>query len=97
MRSWRASKSRPPFSAIFSYRACTADGENKQDLGISLLIAESNLVNAARIVDRLYAIDRGEIIFEGKPQQALEDENVMRARQRTTRPAASRPRRFYER
>jgi hypothetical protein len=35
--------------------------------------------NAARIADRLYAIDRGEIIFEGKPQQALEDENVMRA------------------
>jgi branched-chain amino acid transport system ATP-binding protein len=50
-----------------------------EDLGISLLIAESNLVNAARIADRLYAIDRGEIIFEGKPQQALEDENVMRA------------------
>jgi branched-chain amino acid transport system ATP-binding protein len=48
-------------------------------LGISLLISESNLVNAARIADRLYAIDRGEIIFEGKPQQALEDENVMRA------------------
>jgi len=33
----------------------------------------------ARIADRLYAIDRGEIIFEGKPQQALEDENVMKA------------------
>ena len=50
-----------------------------EDLGISLLIAESNLVNAARIADRLYAIDRGEIIFEGKPEQALEDQNVMKA------------------
>jgi len=50
-----------------------------EDLGISLLIAESNLMNAARIADRLYAIDRGEIIFEGKPEQALEDENVMKA------------------
>ena len=50
-----------------------------EDLGISLLIAESNLVNAARIADRLYAIDRGEIIFEGKPEQALKDENVMKA------------------
>jgi branched-chain amino acid transport system ATP-binding protein len=50
-----------------------------EDLGISLLIAESNLVNAARIADRLYAIDRGEIIFEGKPEQALEDESVMKA------------------
>jgi branched-chain amino acid transport system ATP-binding protein len=48
-------------------------------LGISLLIAESNLVNAARIADRLYAIDRGEIIFDGKPEQALQDENVMKA------------------
>jgi len=50
-----------------------------EDLGISLLIAESNLVNAARIADRLYAIDRGEIIFEGKPAQALEDDKVMKA------------------
>jgi len=50
-----------------------------EDLGISLLIAESNLMNAARIADRLYAIDRGEIIFEGKPEQALEDANVMKA------------------
>jgi len=50
-----------------------------EDLGISLLIAESNLLNAARIADRLYAIDRGEIIFEGKPEQALEDANVMKA------------------
>lgn len=50
-----------------------------EDLGISLLIAESNLGNAARIADRLYAIDRGEIIFDGKPEQALEDENVMKA------------------
>jgi branched-chain amino acid transport system ATP-binding protein len=50
-----------------------------EDLGIALLIAESNLMNAARIADRLYAIDRGEIIFEGRPEQALEDPNVMRA------------------
>ena len=50
-----------------------------EDLGISLLIAESNLMNAARIADRLYAIDRGEIIFEGKPEQALADANVMKA------------------
>jgi branched-chain amino acid transport system ATP-binding protein len=36
-------------------------------------------MNAARIADRLYAIDRGEIIFEGKPEQALADANVMKA------------------
>ena len=36
-----------------------------KEMGVSLLIAESNLATASRIADRLYAIDRGEIIFEG--------------------------------
>lgn len=48
-------------------------------MGISLLIAESNLVSAAAIADRLYIIDRGEILFSGTPQQAFADEEVMRA------------------
>ena len=48
-------------------------------MGIALLIAESNLVSAAAIADRLYVIDRGEILFHGTPQQALADEEVMRA------------------
>jgi len=48
-------------------------------MGISLLIAESNLVSAAEIADRLYVVDRGEILFSGTPQQALADEEVMRA------------------
>jgi ABC-type lipopolysaccharide export system ATPase subunit len=43
-----------------------------------VLIAESNLVNAARVCDRLYAIDRGEIIFQGHPQDAFANEDVMR-------------------
>lgn len=47
-------------------------------MGISLLIAESNLMTAIRIADRLYAIDRGEIIFEGTPKQAVANEDVMR-------------------
>jgi branched-chain amino acid transport system ATP-binding protein len=47
-------------------------------MGISLLIAESNLMTAIRIADRLYAIDRGEIIFQGTPKDAMENENVMR-------------------
>jgi branched-chain amino acid transport system ATP-binding protein len=48
-------------------------------MGISLLIAESNLVSAAAIADRLYVVDRGEILFSGTPRQALADEEVMRA------------------
>jgi branched-chain amino acid transport system ATP-binding protein len=49
-----------------------------KDMGISLLIAESNLVTAARVADRLYAIDRGEIIFTGHPQEVFENEEVMK-------------------
>ena len=47
-------------------------------MGISLLIAESNLASAAMLADRLYVVDRGEIVFHGKPQQALTDDQVMR-------------------
>jgi branched-chain amino acid transport system ATP-binding protein len=47
-------------------------------MGISLLIAESNLLSAATMADRLYVVDRGEIVFHGKPQQALADDQVMR-------------------
>ncbi|HEX9702917.1 MAG TPA: ABC transporter ATP-binding protein [Rhodospirillales bacterium] len=55
------------------------DAVNKiKELGISILIAESNVVTAAAVADRLYAIDRGEIIFEGKPEEALDNPEVMR-------------------
>ena len=47
-------------------------------LGIPLLIAESNLASAAAIADRLYVVDRGEIIFQGTPKEALASEDVMR-------------------
>ncbi len=47
-------------------------------MGISVLIAESNLMNAMRVADRLYAIDRGEIIFQGDPPAAFENAEVMK-------------------
>jgi len=47
-------------------------------MGVSVLIAESNLMNAMRVADRLYAIDRGEIIFEGAPRSALGNVEVMK-------------------
>jgi branched-chain amino acid transport system ATP-binding protein len=49
-----------------------------KSMGISLLLAESNLTSAAAIADRLYVIDRGEIIFQGTPKEALANEDVMR-------------------
>ncbi len=48
-------------------------------MGISILMAESHLGAATRIGDRLYAIDRGEIIFHGPPKAALADEKVVKA------------------
>jgi branched-chain amino acid transport system ATP-binding protein len=45
---------------------------------ISLLIAASNLTTASRVADRLYAIDRGEILFQGDPQSAFANEDVMK-------------------
>ncbi len=46
-------------------------------MGISLLIAESNVMTAAKLANRLYVIDRGEIIFAGSPKEAFEAEEVM--------------------
>jgi branched-chain amino acid transport system ATP-binding protein len=50
-----------------------------KELGVSILMAESHLGAATRIGDRLYAIDRGEIIFHGSPKDALADEKVVKA------------------
>lgn len=50
-----------------------------KEMGISILMAESHLAAATRIGDRLYAIDRGEIIFHGPPKEALADERVVKA------------------
>jgi branched-chain amino acid transport system ATP-binding protein len=49
-----------------------------KEMGISLLIAESNLMTATKVADRLYAIDRGEIIFTGRPQEVFQNQEVMK-------------------
>jgi branched-chain amino acid transport system ATP-binding protein len=55
-----------------------ADAVRKiKDMGISMLIAESNVASAAKVADRLYVIDRGEIIFHGAPADAFANESVM--------------------
>ena len=46
-------------------------------MGISLLVAESNVMTAAKVADRLFVIDRGEIIFEGPPDAVFKNEGVM--------------------
>ncbi len=62
-------------SVVGRFRAAVA---MIKEMGVSILIAESNLANAAAVGDRLYAIDRGEIIFHGSPREALADAEVMR-------------------
>ncbi len=47
-----------------------------RDLGISIILAESNLGNAAKVVDRAYVVERGEILFAGSPQQIAADEKL---------------------
>ena len=59
-----------------------------KEMGVSLLIAESNLATASRIADRLYAIDRGEIIFQGDPPAALAERRGHAHAPRLTRPPA---------
>jgi branched-chain amino acid transport system ATP-binding protein len=43
-----------------------------------VLIAESHVQNAGRIADRLYAIDRGEIVFAGRPAELAANVEVMK-------------------
>jgi len=47
-------------------------------MGIALFIAESNIMTASRVAERLYVIDRGEISFVGTPDEAFADQGVMR-------------------
>ena len=62
-------------SVVGRFRAAVA---MIKEMGVSILIAESNLANAAAVGDRLYAIDRGEIIFRGRPQEVFRNEDVMK-------------------
>ncbi|MEM2554970.1 MAG: ABC transporter ATP-binding protein [Nitrososphaerota archaeon] len=49
-----------------------------RDRGISILIAESNLLHASKLADRIFVIERGEIIFEGYPEEVLKREEVLK-------------------
>jgi branched-chain amino acid transport system ATP-binding protein len=47
-------------------------------LGHSVLLAESNIHHVPDYADRLYVIERGEIIFAGKPHEAWQNAAVAR-------------------
>ena len=47
-------------------------------MGHSILIAESNIHHVPEYTNRLYVIERGEIIFSGHPTEVQRDEAVLR-------------------
>lgn len=47
-----------------------------RDLGISIILAESNLGNASKVIDRAYVVERGEILFAGTPQEIADNEKL---------------------
>jgi branched-chain amino acid transport system ATP-binding protein len=47
-------------------------------MGRSILLAESNIYHVPDFTDRLYVIERGEIIFSGKPEELIKDKAVLR-------------------
>jgi branched-chain amino acid transport system ATP-binding protein len=49
--------------------------------GIAVLIAESNVTHVPDVVDRIYVIERGEIVASGDPGQLADDEEIQKLMQ----------------
>jgi branched-chain amino acid transport system ATP-binding protein len=47
-------------------------------MGNSILISESNIFHVPDFADRIYVIERGEIIFSGKPEELKKDRSVLK-------------------
>ena len=47
-------------------------------MGHSILLAESNLYHVPDFTDKIYVIERGEIIFSGTPEELKEDRAVLK-------------------
>jgi branched-chain amino acid transport system ATP-binding protein len=47
-------------------------------MGRSIFLAESNIYHVPDFTDRLYVIERGEIIFSGKPEELIKDKAVLK-------------------
>jgi len=47
-------------------------------MGRSIFLAESNIYHVPDFTDRLYVIERGEIIFSGKPEELIKDKTVLK-------------------
>lgn len=49
-----------------------------KNTGVSMLVAESKISNIPDFIDKVYVIERGEIIFRGSYKEFLENEEVIR-------------------
>ena len=49
-----------------------------RELGITILLGESNIHVARLLTDKVYIIERGEIYFEGSPREILENEDLIK-------------------
>jgi len=47
-------------------------------MGHSILLAESNLYHVPDFTDRIYVIERGEILFSGRPEDLKKDRTVLK-------------------
>jgi branched-chain amino acid transport system ATP-binding protein len=46
------------------------------DRGIAVLVAESNVTHVPDVVDRIFVVERGEIVASGDPEVLAEDEEI---------------------
>ncbi len=49
-----------------------------RDLGVDILLGESNVRIASQIAGRSYIVERGEMIFEGHPREILDNEKLLK-------------------
>ena len=49
--------------------------------GIAVLIAESNVTHVPEVVDRIYVIERGEVVASGDPEQVAGDDEIQKLMQ----------------
>ncbi|WP_327053072.1 ABC transporter ATP-binding protein [Halomicrococcus gelatinilyticus] len=51
------------------------------DRGIAVLVAESNVTHVPDVVDRIYVVERGEIVASGDPDELAGDEEIQKLMQ----------------
>jgi len=49
-----------------------------KEMGIAILLGESNVRIVSQVTERTYIVERGEIIFEGHPREILENERLLK-------------------